>query len=114
MIGAMPLLVVDVELTTIEARLSQKHLREDFENIHSTFLYKSPMIEPGMGPLPRHVLATDWEFSLNLETVVFPFKLSAHAKRSLVMGTVPFSIFPSYRVTLAVSASFGAHITGVL
>ena len=49
MIGAMPLLVVDVELTTIEARLSQKHLREDFENIHSTFLYKSPMIEPGMG-----------------------------------------------------------------
>lgn len=75
------------------------------------------MIEQWMGRtdlLPRLVLAIDWELYLNLETVVFPLKLSAHAQRSLVMGTVAFSNLALERVTLNAGASFGVYIADML
>ncbi len=111
MIGARPLLVGDNKL-----RLRQKGLCEHLdENPSHVPLHSSDeRARDGQNrSLPILVLAIDWKLSLDLETVVFPLKLSTHAKRRFVMGTVLFSRFPSYRVTLAVGNSFGVHITGI-
>ena len=51
---------------------------------------------------------------MNLETAIFPLKLSAHGQRSLIMRIVPFSNPGLESVTLTVGSSLGVHLAGIL
>ena len=107
----MPLLVVDNQLTTNEQK--GKHLEENPS--HASLHFSEDRARDTQNrSLSRLVVAIEWELYLNLETEVSPLELSAHAKRSLVVGTVPFTRLDLERVTLTVGASFGVYIAGIL
>ena len=112
MIGARPLLVVDHDLLWRQNGLCE-HLEEHLSHA-PVYFYDDRAMDEQNRPLPRLVLAIDWELYLNPETALFPIKLSAHAQGSLNMATVPFSNPGLESVTLTVGASLGVYIAGIL
>ena len=86
-----------------------EHLKEDPSHTLLYFFHDRAR-DRQKRPLPRHVHTTDWA---NMETVVLFIKLSVHAKRPLVMGTVPFSNVRLQRVIMTVDASFEVYIAGI-
>ena len=81
----MPLLVVDNQLTTNEQKGLCEHLEENPS--HASLHFSEDRARDTQNrSLSRLVVAIEWELYLNLETEVSPLELSAHAKRSLVVG----------------------------